>query len=164
MVLMENENFFTFSEYLKKENNQLTASMEDYLEMIFRLSKENGFTRIHEVARALNVQPSSVTKMVRKLSLGKLVKYEKYSTVILTEEGKVFGNKLLKRHNTILGFLQIIGVKDGLLKETEAIEHTVDANTLKHLEDFMEFIESRHEIMLDFYEFKAQKIKKPDEG
>ena len=39
--------------------------MEDYLEMIYRLSKENGYTRINELSNALNVQPPSATRMVK---------------------------------------------------------------------------------------------------
>lgn len=35
---MTKNNFYTFNEYMKKEDNSLTASMEDYLEMIYRLS------------------------------------------------------------------------------------------------------------------------------
>jgi len=33
---MESKKFYTFSEYMKKDVNSLTASMEDYLEMIYR--------------------------------------------------------------------------------------------------------------------------------
>lgn len=55
---MDNRNYHTFSEYMKKNENLLTASMEDYLEMIYRLSLDTGFTRINELSDALNVHPS----------------------------------------------------------------------------------------------------------
>ena len=61
------KDFYTFREYMKNVDKLLTASMEDYLEMIYRLSYDNGFTRIHELSSALNVQPPSATKMVQKL-------------------------------------------------------------------------------------------------
>lgn len=58
------EEFYTFREYMDKN---LTASMEDYIEMIYRLSKDSGYTRIQELAKSLNVQPPSATKMIQKI-------------------------------------------------------------------------------------------------
>ena len=86
---------------MKKGENLLTASMEDYLEMIYRLSLNTGFTRIHELSNALNVQPPSATKMVQKLAELKLLKYEKYGVVTLEQDGKKLGQVLLNRHNII---------------------------------------------------------------
>ena len=43
---MLKNNFYTLNGYMKKENNFLTPSMEDYLEMIYRLSLNTGFTRL----------------------------------------------------------------------------------------------------------------------
>ena len=48
MNTLDNNEFYTFSEYMKKENKLLTASMQDYMEMIYRLYKKNGFIRINE--------------------------------------------------------------------------------------------------------------------
>ena len=62
---MTKNDFYTFNEYMKKEDNCLTASMEDYLEMIYRLSLNTGFTRIHELSNVLNVKPPSATKWYR---------------------------------------------------------------------------------------------------
>ena len=80
---MDNNSFYTFNEYMKNEEDSLTASMQDYLEMIYRLSLNTGFTRVHELSDALNVQPPSTTKMVQKLAQLKLLKYEKYGVYTL---------------------------------------------------------------------------------
>lgn len=85
---MGKNDFYTFNEYMKKEDSKLTASMEDYLEMIYRLSLNKGYLRINELSNALNVQPPSATRMVQKLSEERLVKYEKYGIIILEESGK----------------------------------------------------------------------------
>ena len=85
---MCNEEFHTFKEDMYKK---VTASMEDYIEMIYRLSKENGFSRIHELASKLNVKPSSVTKMVQKLSELGYLKYEKYGVIVLKSKGYKLG-------------------------------------------------------------------------
>jgi len=143
--------FYTFNEYMKKEENSLTASMEDYLEMIYRLSLHTGFTRIHELSDALNVQPPSATKMVQKLAEIKLLKYEKYGILLLEEDGKVLGEALLNRHNVIESFLRILDVSESeVLKETEKIEHTISKQTTKCFQDFVQFIKDNPDIVIKF--------------
>ena len=73
--------FFTFREYMRKDRELLSPSAEDYMEMIYRLSADKGFTRVNDLASALNVQPPSVTKMIQKLADLKLIKYEKYGNM-----------------------------------------------------------------------------------
>jgi Mn-dependent DtxR family transcriptional regulator len=143
---MKNEDFYTFSGYIRKDNGLLTASMEDYVEMIYRLSINKGFTRINDLANALNVQPPSVTKAVQKLAELNLANYEKYGVIILTEEGKIIGESLLKRHNMVEEFLRIIGVSNSLLEETEKIEHSVNEETFKCISNFVNFIKNNPEI------------------
>lgn len=152
---MNKNDFYTFNEYMKKEDNSLTASMEDYLEMIYRLSLKTGFTRIHELSDALNVQPPSATKMVQKLAELKLLKYEKYGVLILKENGKAIGKQLLNRHNIIEGLLAILNVSESnLLEETEKIEHTISPETTECFQDFVEFIKGNPEIAARFKEYR----------
>jgi Mn-dependent DtxR family transcriptional regulator len=154
---MDNKDFFTFSEYMKKEYDTLTASMEDYLEMIYRLSEKIGFTRIHDLAKSLNVQPPSATKMVQKLSEFKFVKYERYGIIILTEDGRSMGKYLLNRHNTIEGFFKVLGISEGLLEQTEKVEHTISNETVEYLEDFINFIQIHPKIISDFDLYRKNK-------
>ncbi len=148
---MIKNDFYTFNEYMKKEDKSLTASMEDYLEMIYRLSMKNGFTRIHELSNALNVQPPSATKMVQKLAELKLLKYERYGILVLEQDGKNLGEVLLNRHNTIESFLRILDVPDSeILDETEKIEHTISKETAKCFKDFVNFINDNPNIIDKF--------------
>jgi Mn-dependent DtxR family transcriptional regulator len=80
---MDSSNFHTFQEYMKKDDSTLTASMEDYIEMIYRLTMKTGYTRINELSQALNIQPPSATKMVQKLANMGYLKYEKYEVTCL---------------------------------------------------------------------------------
>jgi Mn-dependent DtxR family transcriptional regulator len=147
--------FHTFNEYMKKEENSLTASMEDYLEMIYRLSLHTGFTRIHELSDALNVQPPSATKMVQKLAEIKLLKYEKYGVLVLEEGGKVLGEALLNRHNVIESFLRILDISESdILEETEKIEHTISKQTTKCFQDFVQFIKDNPNIVIEFQTYR----------
>jgi Mn-dependent DtxR family transcriptional regulator len=154
MLKMDNEFFYTFNEYMKKDDSLLTASMEDYLEMIYRLSLNTGFTRIHELSQTLNVQPPSATKMVQRLSQLHLLKYEKYGVLILEEEGRKLGAELLRRHLIIEDFIRIIGVDNAkILEEAEKIEHTLSQETTNRFEDFVAFIRVNPDIITRYAAF-----------
>lgn len=159
---MNNNEFYTFSEYMKKENNFLTASMEDYLEMIYRLSQKSGFTRINELSQALNVHPPSATSMVQRLSDIKLLNYEKYGVITLEESGKKLGEHLLNRHNSLETFLRMLGVPEVcIFDDTEKIEHTISNETLKCFNDFITFFNQYPEIKEDFQNFRTNQKVNP---
>ena len=155
-MLMEDE-FFTFREYMKKNKGLLSPSAEDYMEMIYRLSSKNGFIRINDLATALNVQPSSVTKMIQKLANLNLVKYEKYCVIILRNRGVKIGKYLLKRHNLIEEFLKLLNISDDLLEETEKIEHTISTNVLYGMIDLINFFNKYPDLAEKFNEYRNVK-------
>lgn len=133
---MSDKNFHTFKEYMGKP---LTASMEDYIEMIYRLSKNTGYTRIIDLSKNLNIKPSSATKMIQKLSDMEYLNYQKYGVIVLKKKGYDLGKNLLNRHNTVEKFLKLINVKEeNILNETEKIEHTISDDTLECIKIFLE--------------------------
>lgn len=135
---MENNKFHTFNTDM---NKKITASMEDYIEMIYRLSKDTGYTRIYELASMLNIKPSSATKMVQKLSDIGYLKYQKYGVIVLKKTGYELGKKLLNRHNAIEKLLKILNINENnILYETEKIEHTISEDTLKCIDKFVNFV------------------------
>ena len=91
----------------QKETNTITASMEDYLEMIYRLARDKGYTRMGDLATALNVQPPSASKMVQKLAEMGYLQFEKYRVIELSKKGCEYGQYLLNRHETLERFLAI---------------------------------------------------------
>lgn len=143
---MDNKSFHTFSQYMK---NPLTASMEDYLEMIYRMSQDRGFTRINDLSKALSVSGASTTKMVQRLAELGYIDYERYGVVTLKELGEKKGAELILRHNIIQKFLEIIGVKS-LLEETEKIEHTISVETLECINRFVNFLLLNENIINDY--------------
>ncbi|WP_373897182.1 metal-dependent transcriptional regulator [Haloimpatiens sp. FM7315] len=155
---MDKEEFFTFRQYMQKDGDALTASAEDYLEMIYRLSIIKNYTRMGDLAEALNVQTPSATKMVQKLSDLNLVKYEKYGVISLHEKGKKIGKFLLDRHNTIDRFLSILEVSE-VLEETEKIEHTIDEDTLWAMKDLVKFFDENKDIMNKFKNSRQNRRK-----
>lgn len=154
---MSDQEYYTFSEYMRKDQELLSPSAEDYVEMIYRLSKDQGFTRVIDLATALNVQPPSVTKMVQKLSETGLIKYERYGVIMLDDKGMVLGEALLNRHNRIMEFLKILNIKEGLLAETEKMEHTINGDILTGIEDLVDFFKDYPEILDRFNQYRSKK-------
>lgn len=153
---MSNE-FLTARGYEQKSYDEklLTASMEDYLEMIYRhtLSGEE-FIRINKLADLLNVRDSSVSKMMQKLGALGLINYEKYGLITLTDLGSQIGQFLLQRHSTIERFLKLLTSSNDVLVETELIEHIISSSTVENLRLLVDFIEENPDIAVKFKDFK----------
>lgn len=117
-----------------------TPSMEDYLEKIFSLIREKGYARVSDIAEALEVHPSSVTKMVQKLDKDEYLIYEKYRGLVLTAKGKKIGKRLVDRHQLLEDFLELIGVNpDYIYKDVEGIEHHISTETLSAIEYLVQY-------------------------
>ncbi|NMB39410.1 MAG: DtxR family transcriptional regulator [Firmicutes bacterium] len=140
---------------LDAESKLLTSSMEDYLEMIYRVCAKEGYVRMNKLADRLNVRPSSATKVVQRLSELEMVDYEKYGIIRLTEKGKVVGEYLLNRHHIIQEFLKNLGVEKMLLRDTELIEHCVSPSTLLNIYIFNRFISTNPDTKRQYEVFKA---------
>lgn len=151
------QKFHTVRGYQLLEQNKklLTSAMEDYLEMIFRNSLEEGYMRINTLSERLNVQASSATKMVQKLTGLGLLDYKKYGIIFLTENGKEIGKFLLHRHTIIEAFLNNLGVGESILVETELIEHNISASTLEKIDFLNKFFETNPEFLQKFEQFKT---------
>ena len=150
--------YFTFSEYMK--NNKLTPSEEDYVEMIYRIYLKNQNVQVKDVAVELNIKPASVTKMIKKLDEKGIIEYRKYDYIKLTKTGYKLGETLLKRHNTIYKFLEILGLKNSIHEETEKIEHTINYDTLEKINTLIDFFSSNEEVYSLLRNFQEQEDRK----
>ncbi|MEJ8776511.1 transcriptional regulator MntR [Pseudogracilibacillus sp. ICA-222130] len=116
--------------------------MEDYIEQIYNLIDTKGYARVTDIAEALLVHPSSVTKMIQKLDKDNYVHYEKYRGFILTEKGNKIGKRLVFRHELLEDFLEIIGVdEDKIYEDVEGIEHHLSWNAIDRIADLVQFFE-----------------------
>ena len=161
---MGNRGFHTVRGYeiMDKQKDSLSHCMEDYLEMIYRAVSSEGYIRINSLAEQLNVKAPSATRMVQKLGLLGLLRYERYGIVKLTPKGEKLGKFLLDRHNTIEKFLVNIGVEENLLINVELIEHNVTINALDKIEILNQFFSDFPDIMAKFQEYRAICEKKTD--
>lgn len=111
--------------------------MEDYIEMIYRIKS---VVSVKDLSINLNVQPSSVSKMIDRLEASNLVENKKYGEIKLTDEGKKLGKYFLYRHKVLSDFLKYINKDDYNLKQVEKIEHFVDEVTIENINKFLNTI------------------------
>lgn len=135
---MQQNKFYTARGYqiLESKENKLTASLEDYIEMIYRLTINSGYTRVGKLADMLNVKPSSVSKMLIKLAEFSIVDYEKYGIIKLTKLGREYGKYFLWRHDVINRFFTLIlpDDQDQAFEEAELVEHMLSQKTVEGID------------------------------
>ncbi|MFV8827946.1 transcriptional regulator MntR [Alkalihalobacterium sp. APHAB7] len=119
-----------------------TPSMEDYLERIYMLIEDKGYARVSDIAEALEVHPSSVTKMVQKLDKSEYLIYEKYRGLVLTPKGKKIGKRLVYRHDLLEDFMKIIGVtNENIYVDVEGIEHHLSWDAIDRIGDLVQYFQ-----------------------
>lgn len=122
----------------RRKNGEMTPAAEDYLEMIYRLSTDDGGekkpVRICTLANCLHVSPSSASRMAQSMSTGGYVDFKRYGYIMLTEKGAETGRYFIKRHKTVLAFLKWL-TGDERFVETERIEHYLSRDTVEKMEE-----------------------------
>lgn len=122
-----------------------TPSMEDYIEIIYKIISEKSYARVSDIAEELSVLPSSVTKMVQKLDQDGYLIYERYRGLSLTKKGKITGQRLLQRHQLLEDFLRMIGVEEeNIHQDVEGIEHHLSSQTLTCIDELMIFLKAQN--------------------
>ena len=78
---------------------------ENYLKAMFSLSMENGEVNVNDLSKHLDIKMPTVTSMMKKLSSKKLVHYETYKPLRLTEKGKKEAALIIRKHRLAEMFL-----------------------------------------------------------
>jgi DtxR family Mn-dependent transcriptional regulator len=84
-----------------REKHELTESIEEYTEGIYRLQEELEVVSTNDIARYMCVAAPSVTTMLKKLTDLGLVDHTPYKGVHLTEKGEALSIALLRKHRLV---------------------------------------------------------------
>ncbi len=122
---------------------KLSASLEDYLEVIFHLVAEKPAARARDIAKRLKVGRSSVTGALHALAEKKLVNYSPYEVITLTRKGEAAAREVVRRHEVLRDFLVNLLSIDGRVADKAAcqMEHVITPSILERLIQFVEFVE-----------------------
>jgi DtxR family Mn-dependent transcriptional regulator len=102
-------------------------STQDYLKVIYSLSKNGDLVNTTQISQKLNVSPASVTEMLKKLSEEDYIKYSPYHGSTLTEKGLQEAKKITRKHRLLETFLSdVLHIgKDKVHMEACKMEHAL---------------------------------------
>ena len=116
----------------------LQERAEDYVEAIADLMACRGEARATDIALALGVTHVTVVRTIQRLKREGLVTSQPYRSIFLTEEGRKLALRAKARHETVVEFLEALGVSASTARaDAEGIEHHVSEETLAAFERFL---------------------------
>lgn len=120
----------------------LTYSEENYLKTIYHLSLNNKKgVSTNAIAMRIETKASSVTDMIKKLDEKKLVEYQKYQGVRLTDSGLMAAKMIVRKHRLWEVFLvEKLGFNwDEVHEVAEELEHIKSEQLVNKLDAFLGF-------------------------
>jgi DtxR family transcriptional regulator, Mn-dependent transcriptional regulator len=117
-----------------------STSEENYIKAIFHLQKD-GTVTTNELAAELQTKPASVTDMMKKLSIKKLVHYKAYHGFTLTNEGKKVALLIIRRHRLWEYFLaeKLNFSWEDVHEVAEDLEHVSSKKLIDKLDEYLGF-------------------------
>ncbi len=122
------------------DSMQITSSLQDYLEVILSLSKQQRTVRVTDIANSLDIAKASVSQALNSLKKQGLIKQSYYGPVELTAKGKEYAEKIRYRHEVLRFFLmEVLGVSPEIAeKDACLLEHDLSNETFESLLEFLE--------------------------
>lgn len=118
---------------------ELTASLEDYLEVICNYNDSEKDVRAIDISKELNVSRASVTEALKKLANKGYINYGRYESISLTETGKKIAQNIVSKHTVLQNFFeQILGLpKEEASENACKIEHIITENAFNKISEFI---------------------------
>ncbi len=119
----------------------LTRSVEDYLKAVYSLTVRGEAASTSSLAEALDIQPASVTGMVKRLAEGGYVEHARYRGVRLTETGTREALRIIRRHRLLETYLHVqLGYSwDDVHAEAERLEHAASEELIDRMAAVLEY-------------------------
>ncbi len=113
----------------------LSRSVEDYLKVIYSLEEQGSAASTSAIAQALDVQPGSVSGMVKRLAGSGYVEHERYRGARLTPRGRREALRIVRRHRVLETYLsQRLGYSwDDVHEEAERLEHAASDDLIDRM-------------------------------
>jgi len=120
---------------------RLSRSVEDYLKVIYGLSETGDPASTSAIASLLDVQPASVTGMVKRLAESGLLEHVPYKGVRLTEQGASDALRVLRRHRILETYLceRLAYSWDDVHDEAERLEHAASEDLIERMAAALDF-------------------------
>jgi DtxR family transcriptional regulator, Mn-dependent transcriptional regulator len=83
----------------------VSLTEENYLKSLFTLANDKGEVSVNELSKHLGIKMPTVNSMMKKLAEKKLVHYESYKPLRLTDKGKKEAALIIRKHRLTEMFL-----------------------------------------------------------
>ena len=105
-----------------------------------------------ELARRLSVSRASVSEALAKLVAKKVIRYNRYEPISLTDYGLEKAKEVYEKHHTLSNFFEVVlGIDKSEASENACkIEHIVSQNVLFKMNEFTEFCKTHKELLEKF--------------
>ena len=119
---------------------KLTASLEDYLEIICNSEVSEEKIRAVDISRRLDISRASVAEALKKLADNGYINYNRYETISLTDLGKEIAQKVVSKHKVLQKFFEEILElsRDEASENACKIEHVITDNAFKKISQFVD--------------------------
>jgi len=116
-----------------------SQSEEDYLKALYHLEIDFNAVSTNSIADFLDMKPSSVTDMLKKLAEKKFINYQKYKGTSLTKKGKLIALSIIRKHRLWETFLvEKLGFGwDQVHTIAEQLEHIKSDELIENLDNFL---------------------------
>ncbi len=103
----------------------VSTATENFIKAIYKSEQGTLDAKPGSIARALGITNAAATDMARRLSLKRLIDYEKYKELKLTPSGKKIALSIVRKHRLWETFLhQVFGLSlHEIHREAELLEH-----------------------------------------
>ena len=117
----------------------VSKALEEYLKTMYVLKKQNGNIRVTDIAKKMNCTKASVNKAIYNLKDNKLLNYESYGTIELTEDGEDLAKKVLEAYDIVYLFLKdVLDIEEEKAeKEAETIKTAITDDTINKLAKYV---------------------------
>lgn len=117
---------------------KLTASLEDYLEIICNYDNCEKKIRAVDISKELKVSRASVTEALKKLASKNFITYGRYDNIALTEEGRKIAQDVVSKHNILQIFFESIGLTTEEASENACkVEHVITQNAFDKISQYI---------------------------
>ncbi len=139
-------------EWKEFENNEISHSMAHYLMAIQELHKRQGYARVTDVAKELEITAGSASVSIKKLRADGWVEEDHNRFIRLSPEGERLAHEIHINNRLFVAFLsELLHVSEAQAQiDACKIEHLLSSETREKMLRFMTYIHEDNKVVKNF--------------
>ena len=121
------------------DNLKITATLEDYLELIYETIQDKSTIKAIDIAKKFNISRASVTEALQRLEQKGYIKYGRYQPISLTDKGSNLAKDIIYKHETLKKFF--VSLLNLSQEEAELnackIEHIITPTAFERIKEYV---------------------------